>query len=319
MIDARRELLSLRDEDNAAFAAKLIPCGHEFLGARTPELRELAKRISEEDLDGYLGSWSPEFFEDYMLRGMAIGYAKVPLERRLRLYEDFVPLIDNWSVCDSLCSTWKPRPEEKDRLWEFLMPCIESGEEFRMRFAAVMMMDHFLDEGHVDAVIAEMDRARCEGYYMKMAVAWCLATCMAKFPERTMEYLKGDNSLDNWTTLKTIQKSLESRRVPDGTKDELRAMRTSIRKAELRLERLSLARRMRVHGADFQTLCGPGGAGASGGDRLRPGQGLELVLHPVLRDSIAELLPAPLRDAVHVAPRKRVQVPQHRCGLEADG
>jgi 3-methyladenine DNA glycosylase AlkD len=225
MIDARAELLLLRDEGNAEFEAKLTPCSHTFLGARLPEMRRLARRIAKDGWREYLDSWRPEFFEDYMLRGMVIAYAEVPLEERLRLYGDFVPLIDNWSVCDSFCSTWKPKPEEKDALWSFVRSYMDSDDEFRMRFATVMMMDHFLEDGYVDRVIAEMDRARNDGYYLKMAVAWCLATCLAKYPDRTMRYLKGDCSLDDWTYSRTVQKALESYRVPDAVKDELRRMR----------------------------------------------------------------------------------------------
>ena len=227
-MDARAELLLLKDGVNAEFEAKLIPVDHAFLGARLPDLRKLAKRIAKEDRDGYLGSWEPEFFEDYMLRAMVLAYSKVPVDERLRLYEDFIPLIDNWSVCDSFCATWKPKPEEKEVLWDFLQPHLRSGEEFRMRFAVVMMMDHYLEEPYVDRVISAMDAARSDGYYLRMAVAWCLATCLARFPDRTMDYLRGGN-LDDWTFLKTIQKALESYRIPDGTKAELRAMREARR------------------------------------------------------------------------------------------
>lgn len=225
MIDARAELLLLRDEGNAEFVAKLTPCDYTFLGARLPELRKLARRIAEDGWREYLDSWRPEYFEDYMLRGMVIAYAEVPLEERLRLYAGFVPLIDNWSVCDSFCSTWKPKPEDKDALWDFVQTYMGSGDEFQMRFATVMMMDHFLEEGYVDRVIAEMDRARNDGYYFKMSVAWCLATCLAKHPDETMSYMRGPNSLDAWTYSKTVQKALESYRVSDAVKDELRRLR----------------------------------------------------------------------------------------------
>ena len=225
MMDVRNELLSLRDDSNAEFAASLTPCGHRFLGARIPALRRLAKRIASEDWRGYLEDWNPEYFEDYMLRGLVIAYAKVPVDERLRLYDGFIPLIDNWSVCDSLCTTWKPKKDEKGPLWSYLIECLRRGGEFRMRFAAVMMMSHFLDDGHVDDVLEELDQAQDDGYYFKMGKAWCLATCLAKHPERTMAYLEGDNRLDEETRRMTIRKASESYRVEEDVKSRLRAMR----------------------------------------------------------------------------------------------
>ena len=229
MTFCREDLLSLADPGNAEFEAKLTPCGRRFLGARMPALRKLAKKIAEEDLLGYLDSWEPEFFEDYMLRGLATAYARVPLEEKLRLYAGFIPLIDSWSVCDSFCSTWKPKPEDKALLWDFIVPDLESGDEFRMRFAAVMMLDHFIDADHIDAVISAIDRAECEGYYYRMAAAWCLAECMAAFPGRTASYLRSESRLDVWIRLKAIQKSLESYRVGEDAKAELREIRASLR------------------------------------------------------------------------------------------
>ncbi|MBP5203142.1 MAG: DNA alkylation repair protein, partial [Candidatus Methanomethylophilaceae archaeon] len=224
-MDVRKELLSLRDDSNAEFAASLTPCEHRFLGARIPALRKLAKRIASEDWRGYIDGWEPEYFEDYMLRGLVIAYAKVPVDERLRLYDEFIPLIDNWSVCDSLCSTWKPKKDEKGPLWDHLIECLRQGGEFRMRFAVVMMMNHFLDDEHVDDVLRELDSAHDDGYYLKMGVAWCLATCLAKYPERTMAYMEGENGLDEDTRRMAIRKALESYRVDEGVKSRLRAMR----------------------------------------------------------------------------------------------
>ena len=69
-----------------------------------------------------------------------------------------------------------------------------------------------------------MDKLDNPAYYTKMGVAWCVATAYAKYPEATMQYLK-DNKLDDWTYNKSIQKMIESFRVPDEDKKILRAMK----------------------------------------------------------------------------------------------
>ena len=163
MIDVDNELLALRDESNAEFVRKLTPVDHIILGARLPAMRELAKRIAKDDWRGYIEGWSPRYFEDYMLRGMVVAYAKMDISERFDQYSRFVPLIDNWSVCDSFCNTWRPKRDERPLVWGFIIPYLHSDDEFRMRFSAVMMLTHFIDDDHIDDVISELDSVDNEG------------------------------------------------------------------------------------------------------------------------------------------------------------
>lgn len=223
MIDVRNELLALRDEGNAEFVRKLIPGDHVFLGARLPAMRNLAKRIASDDWRSYIRDWSPEYFEDYMVRGLVIAYIKVDIDERLEEYRRFVPYIDNWSVCDSFCNTWKPKVKEKTKVWEFILPYLRSDDEFKMRFASVMMLSNFVDDEHIDDVIEELDSAYHDGYYFKMAKAWTLAECFIRYPERTMKYLER-HTLDTETLRMTIRKINDSYRVDDDTKKRVRGL-----------------------------------------------------------------------------------------------
>lgn len=223
MIDVKNELLALKDEGNAVFAKSLIPGDHILLGARLPDMRELAKRIAKDDWRSYINDWDPYYFEDYMLRGLVIAYAKMDLEERLEEYRRFIPYIDNWSVCDSFCNTWKPKPKERDAVWEFILPYLRTGKEFEMRFAAVMMLCHFIDDEHIDRVISELDSARNDAYYYMMAKAWTLSVCFVRFPEKTMGYLE-KGALDETTLRMTVRKIRESYRVSDDLKRRVREL-----------------------------------------------------------------------------------------------
>ena len=224
-MDIRKELVANRDEKYAAFTSRLVDTESPILGVRLPVLRDIAKRIAKGDWEGYLDNWHCECMEDVMLKGFVISYAKMDLDRRLSLFAEHVDSIDNWSTCDSFCSTWKPKKSEKEKAWEFILPFMESGKEFHMRYAIVMMLDHFIDDAHIDDILGMIDCHHHDGYYYRMAVAWNLSVCFIKFPERTMSFLKGDNSLDDWTFNKTIQKVIESYRVDNDTKSALRAMK----------------------------------------------------------------------------------------------
>jgi 3-methyladenine DNA glycosylase AlkD len=159
-----------------------------------------------------------------MLQGMVIGYAKADVEETLRYVADFVPKIDNWSVCDSFCSGLKFAKTNKRRVWDFLQPYLASENEYDVRFGVVMRLQYYMDEEHIHFVLGLLDRVRHEGYYAKMAVAWALSICYVKFPEPTMAYLN-NNTLDDVTYNKALQKITESYRVDQETKTLIRSMK----------------------------------------------------------------------------------------------
>lgn len=224
MIDVDEELMRIADPKNAEFEKKLIPADCIFLGAKTPGMKALGKKIVKDDWKSYISSWRPRYFEDYALRGLVIGYAKMDLEERFEQYRAFIPLIGNWAVCDASCSAWKIKDNEKESVWKFITPYMREPSEFGMRFGTITMLSKFIDDEYIDRVIQEMDRVKHDGYYLKMGVAWTLSVCFVKYPEKTMAYLK-DCTLDDFTYNKTLQKIIESYRVDDETKKTIRSMK----------------------------------------------------------------------------------------------
>ncbi|MBP3487394.1 MAG: DNA alkylation repair protein [Roseburia sp.] len=206
------------------FTAGLIPGTDPIIGVRLPVLRELAKQLAKEDWRSYLAGASDETYEEIMLQGLVIGYARAPIEELLSYAKAFIPKIHDWSVNDGFCSTFKIARKYRETVWEFLMQYRESENEFEQRVVAVMLMDHFLVEDYIDRVLAVWDSLKHEGYYCKMGVAWGIATAYAKFPEKTHAFLC-DNHLDDFTYNKSIQKMLESYRVSDADKEILRGMK----------------------------------------------------------------------------------------------
>ena len=162
-----------------------------------------------------------------MLHGMVIGAIKVTPAERLQYMADFIPKINSWSVCDCFCSSLKFANKNQELVWDFLQPYLHSGKEYQIRFAVIMLMDYYLTAEYIDLVLPLLDGVAHDGYYVKMAVAWALATALAKQPEKTWEYFQ-HHHLDADTWKKTIQKCLESRRIPDNQKAALRQMRKAL-------------------------------------------------------------------------------------------
>jgi len=227
--EVRTFLKKNSDAEYRQFAAKLLPGIQGIQGVRLPRLRCLAKQLSQVGAEEYLQAMAGEdqpLFEETMLEGLVIGYAKLNFAVRLGYVADFVPKIGNWSICDSFCSSLKFNAANEAQLWRFLQPYFVSKREFSARFAVVMALDFFVREDYLERVLLALASVRQEGYYAKMAVAWAVSVCFAKFPDRLLAYLQ-DNPLDDFTYHKALQKINESQRVTRADKAIIRGLRRS--------------------------------------------------------------------------------------------
>lgn len=183
--------------------------GTRIIGLHIPDMKRVATALAASQdaaaLPGkFLENAGNLFYEEKMVWGYILNRMKLPLDQRMDRIAGFVPHIDNWAVCDSFCSDakWARRlkADKPEALWDFISGYFGSEEEFEVRFAVVFSMCHFLDEKWLDRVF---DRIRCidfdrisseyrdmkSPYYVRMGVAWLLATALAKFPDRTREFV----------------------------------------------------------------------------------------------------------------------------------
>ncbi len=216
--------MALAEEEYRQFSSTLTPGCKNILGVRLPKLRIMAKTIAKGDWRSYLAEAGADTFEEAMLKGMVIGYIKADLEEILTLTEEFIPLIDNWAVCDSFCSGLKITKKHKAQVWDFLKPYLESDKEYEIRFAVVMLLNYYVDPEYASMAFTYFDQIKHQGYYVKMAVAWAISIYFIKLPELTLHYLK-ENQLEEFTYHKALQKITESLRVDPETKDLIRQMR----------------------------------------------------------------------------------------------
>ena len=155
-----------------------------------------------------------------------IGYAKAELKGLLPYIAEHIEKIDDWSLCDGFCSNLKVVEKHQEEFLEFLLPYAKIDDEFKQRVVAVMLMTYYLTDDYIDMSLEVLDSLKNEKYYCKMAVAWAIATAWAKQREKTYCFMQeGNNTLDDWTYNKAIQKMLESYRVSDEDKDMLRKMK----------------------------------------------------------------------------------------------
>ena len=220
----RKQLFELQDKKYKEFHSTLCPNTDNIIGVRVPELRKLAQNIVKEDIHTYLKKAKNDYYEEIMLQGMVIGYAKINIEQITNYLTSFIPKINNWAVCDVTVAGLKTTKKHKKEMWKFLKPYINSQKEFELRFAIVMLLDFYITEEYIDEVLRILNKVKHEGYYVKMAVAWAISVAFVKFPLKTMKFLK-NNELDDFTYNKALQKIIESYRVDENTKREIRKMK----------------------------------------------------------------------------------------------
>lgn len=197
------------DEKYRAFHSRLVPTVEKLLGIRVPVMRSIAKEIARGDLDGFLSICSYDYYEETMIAGLAIGYSK-DWDQTLKRLEKFVPKIDNWGVCDSVCAGLKLFDRYPEEGFRWLQQYETSEKEFEQRFLLVMLLFHYRKKPWLEQVLEIGLSIHPAGYYSMMGQAWLMAECCIDFPEQSdpcLERLSGEG-YD-----KTIQKIRESRKV----------------------------------------------------------------------------------------------------------
>lgn len=217
----RKELDKNIDNQYKEFHSSLVPDMGNMLGVRIPKLRELAKKAAKEDYKKYITNADVTIYEELMIWGMMLGYAKLTREEQQAKLKEFVPYINNWAICDCCCATYKFMKKNQEEWFLFLTSYLHRKEEYQVRFAVVCMLDFFINEAFIDEVLSCLKEVSCEKYYVKMAVAWALSVCYVKFPQKTETVLES-KSLKEDVKKKTLQKIRESLRISKEEKERLK-------------------------------------------------------------------------------------------------
>ena len=189
-------------------------------GISIPELKKFAKKIAKEDYKEFLNKNKFETFELRLLHAFVLGYAQDDIKTLLEYFDKFVPYVNHWAINDSLCQSFKITRKHYDVVWNYLMQYKDSKKEFESRIVSVMLLSHYLLDEYIDNVIKILNKLNTDDYYSQMGVAWAIATIMAKYPDKCLNYLKSDFcNLDQITYRKSLQKIRESYRVSDEMKN----------------------------------------------------------------------------------------------------
>ncbi len=224
MTEIQKTLFLLRDGKYRDFNASLIPTvdKESVIGVRTPEIRKLAKELTKSgSAEGFISSLPHRYFEENQLHAFIIA-SKTDFSECIKAVDEFLPYIDNWATCDQLSP--KCFKKNRERLLLYIDEWIKSDKAYAVRFAILCLMRYFLGEEYKDEYPVKVASAVSGEYYVKMAIAWYFATALSTNYGEVIKFIR-ENRLDVWTHNKTIQKSIESYRISDNQKSELRLLK----------------------------------------------------------------------------------------------
>ena len=215
------DLILMRDEKFAKFNANLLPtvAKDAILGIRTPALRNYAKKISFSDK--FLDELPHRYFEENQIHAFILSEIR-DFDICVSMVDKFLPYIDNWATCDQLSP--KTFAKNTDKLLSWLNRWIKSKHTYTVRFAICMLMQHYLGDRFNLKYAKKVINIKTDEYYINMMRAWYFATAVAKQYNRILPYFE-KGRLDEWTRAHAIQKALESFRVSDEHKKELRLLK----------------------------------------------------------------------------------------------
>ena len=210
--------------------------GRRILGLHLPEMKQVAKTLAKQaDVLEILHAFEQEHqadrfgltYEETLVWGLTINALKCTPDERLNLLEKYIPVLDNWAVCDSFCcnAKWalKIPPQE---LWAFLLPYYHSDKEFEVRFAIVMSMCYLMKNEWLPVIFGQLEAldlskiqseytSLASPYYVRMGMAWLLATTLSKFPDETRAFVNGSSLTEDVKRLyaRKARESLRTRNV----------------------------------------------------------------------------------------------------------
>ncbi|MBR2377058.1 MAG: DNA alkylation repair protein [Clostridia bacterium] len=221
------KLFSFQDLGYKDFHSKLMPTvdKERVIGVRVPVLRKYAKELFKSgNYANFLKDLPHYYYEENNLHAFIIEQIK-DYNLCILEVERFLPYIDNWATCDML--TPKCFNKNKLDLYNKIKNWINSNNAYTVRYAVKTLMAFYLDSDfsleHLDLI----QSIKSDKYYVKMAIAWYMATALTKQYDSAIKVIKS-NSLDDWTHNKSIQKAVESYRIDNETKKYLKGYKRRI-------------------------------------------------------------------------------------------
>lgn len=168
-----------------------------------------------------MSSLPHQYHEENILHAFILSNIK-DYDEFIKRTDEFLPFVTNWSVCDTICN--KHLHKHLDKLINEIYVWLKSDEVYRVRYAVKCLMNYYLSDEFKEEHLLKVEEVKLDDYYVKMMVAWYLATGLAKNYDSFIKVIE-EKRFDKFTHNKAIQKAVESYRVSDEHKTYLKSLK----------------------------------------------------------------------------------------------
>lgn len=220
------EIIKNADPVYRDFNSKIVPNAKNMLGLRSPTAKEIAKKYANSDTGrAFLKSLPHKYYDENIVHGYMLGFLKENIGTLEKAIDAFLPYVDNWAVCDTMCSGLKRNYFKKpDLVYEKVKEWAKSDKIYTVRFALVSLLSCYIEKNTVKEALDIALTIKSDEYYIKMAQAWLISVALVKCYEDTLPYIT-EQKFDKWVHNKGIKKALESYRISDEQKAYLRSLK----------------------------------------------------------------------------------------------
>ncbi len=130
LIQVQNDLTRLSTEDARIALAKFVPNSQNVYGVRLPIIKNLAKKYKKYGFSLIWELWYSDGFEEQMLAIKLLNKnCKKNPNLTLELLHEFSQNVNNWAICDTLCSEGiRPILKIKSReIWQMAADCLASN------------------------------------------------------------------------------------------------------------------------------------------------------------------------------------------------
>ena len=138
-------LTNLSDKNYKKFNDKIVNTPSITIGVRMPDIRQIFKQISKGNFMSFLDIDTPKIFELDMIKGLLICRIK-DVNLSIEYFQKFVSTIDNWAVCDIVCSEYKIVNTYKDLYLKLIKNFCDSNQEFIIRSGVILLMKFYITQ-----------------------------------------------------------------------------------------------------------------------------------------------------------------------------
>ena len=213
-------LKSLEDIKYKKFNSGIVKTKLNMISIKIPILRKISKKIIKGDIDNYFKFNNFKYYEEVIIYALVLSYS----EKNFKYINILIDNIDNWAVCDILCSSLKFINNNKRFYFNYFKKLIDLKKEYQTRISIVVMLNYYLCDEYIDDVLNIVSSIDTEYYYINMAISWLLCTATYKYKTKVINILS-TKKLNKFVQNQTISKIQDSYRIEKQIKEKVKLYR----------------------------------------------------------------------------------------------